>query len=170
MKKLYIILICLCFGAVSSQAENDFGAKLPPIENTYLEQMMQLKDVAYSSLMDRDYLMSSFIMDNKSKFKSSDLLAAKTQLEGLSTEALLALNDIEFKDPVISIVLSVLIGGLGADRFYIGDIGLGVAKLLTGGGLGVWWFIDLFVITGKTKKNNAKELNETLLLSEVISR
>lgn len=60
----------------------------------------------------------------------------------------------DMKDPTISIILSVLAGSLGIDRFYIGDIGLGIAKLLTCGGLGIWWFIDLFLIMDKTKEKN----------------
>ena len=58
--------------------------------------------------------------------------------------------------------------GLGVDRFYIGDIGAGVGKLLTGGGLGVWWLVDLFVIQKKTKKNNSEDLNETMMLNKAI--
>jgi TM2 domain-containing membrane protein YozV len=145
-------------------------SKLPQIENTYIEHMMQANNAVYSSYLDKDYLLTEFILENKSNFKTSDLLMAKERLESLSATELLALNDIEFKDPVISITLSVLIGGLGVDRFYIGDIGLGVAKLLTGGGLGIWWLVDMFIISGKTKKNNARELNETLMLQDLMSK
>lgn len=60
----------------------------------------------------------------------------------------------EMKDPSIAIILSVLAGSLGIDRFYIGDVGLGVLKLLTCGGLYVWWLIDLFLIMDKTKERN----------------
>ena len=49
-----------------------------------------------------------------------------------------------------AILLSVLVGGLGVDRFYLGYTGLGVAKLLTCGGCGIWSLIDLILIaTGK---------------------
>jgi hypothetical protein len=86
----------------------------------------------------------------------------------MSDAELLALTNTEFKDPTLSLVLSVLVGGLGVDRFYIGDIGAGVGKLLTGGGLGVWWLVDLFVIQKKTKKNNSEDLNETMMLNKAI--
>lgn len=43
-------------------------------------------------------------------------------------------------------LLSWLLGGFGADRFYLGKIGTGIAKLLTFGGLGVWWLIDLIMV------------------------
>ena len=37
-------------------------------------------------------------------------------------------------------------GTLGVDRFFLGYIGLGIAKLLTCGGFGVWYIIDLILI------------------------
>ncbi|MDD7374666.1 MAG: NINE protein [Bacilli bacterium] len=40
----------------------------------------------------------------------------------------------EKKDPVIGLILSLLIGSLGADRFYLGQFGLGILKLLSFGG------------------------------------
>ena len=70
------------------------------------------------------------------------------------TEQQVSYLTMDMKDPTISIILSVLVGSLGIDRFYIGDIGLGVAKLLTCGGLGIWWLIDLFLIMDKTKEKN----------------
>jgi len=48
------------------------------------------------------------------------------------------------------LILSVLLGGLGVDRFYSGHVGLGVLKLITMGGCGVWALIDMIMIaTGK---------------------
>lgn len=64
----------------------------------------------------------------------------------------------QLKDPTTSIILSILTGTLGIDRIYIGEIGLGVLKLITCGGLGIWWIIDLFVIMDETKKKNMELL------------
>jgi hypothetical protein len=60
----------------------------------------------------------------------------------------------QFKDPTLALILSVLVGSLGVDRFYIGDVGLGVGKLLTCGGAYIWWLIDLFMIQDATKRKN----------------
>lgn len=60
----------------------------------------------------------------------------------------------QFKDPTMALILSVLVGSLGVDRFYIGDVGLGVGKLLTCGGAYIWWLIDLFMIQDATRKKN----------------
>lgn len=43
---------------------------------------------------------------------------------------------------LVGVILSWSVGWLGADRFYRGEIGLGVLKLLTIGGLGIWWLVD----------------------------
>lgn len=64
----------------------------------------------------------------------------------------------QLKDPTIALVLSICLGGFGVDRFYIGDAGLGVGKLLTCGGVYIWWFIDLFLIMDATRKKNLNTL------------
>ena len=54
------------------------------------------------------------------------------------------------KDKTTAIILSVLLGGLGVDRFYLGYTGMGVLKLLTGGCFGVLWILDIInIATGK---------------------
>jgi TM2 domain-containing membrane protein YozV len=45
-----------------------------------------------------------------------------------------------------ALILSILLGGLGIDRFYLGYTLFGILKLITGGGLGIWWLIDIILI------------------------
>ena len=63
-----------------------------------------------------------------------------------------------FKDSTLALILSVLVGSLGIDRFYIGDVGLGVGKLLTCGGAYIWWIVDLFMIKDATRRKNLEML------------
>ena len=50
------------------------------------------------------------------------------------------------KDWLTTVLLSWLLGSFGVDRFYLGYTGLGVAKLLTCGGIGIWAIIDLILV------------------------
>ncbi len=63
------------------------------------------------------------------------------------------------KSFVVALILSILLGGLGIDRFYLGYIGLGVLKLITCGGFGIWALIDIILIAvGSMKDANGNEL------------
>ena len=60
------------------------------------------------------------------------------------------------------LIISIFLGGLGVDRFMLGETGIGVVKLITAGGLGIWWLIDLFSIENKTREYNMKLFNEAI--------
>ena len=63
------------------------------------------------------------------------------------------------KDWIITLILSILVGSLGIDRFYSGSILLGVLKLFTLGGLGLWWLIDLIMlVTGNYKDGDGNPI------------
>lgn len=58
------------------------------------------------------------------------------------------------KNFLTALLLSIFLGELGIDRFYLGYIGLGILKLVTVGGCGIWWLIDLILIATKQLKDS----------------
>jgi len=94
-------------------------------------------------------------------FKATDIPIIKSNLEKISDDKLIVFQSINYKSPIVALVLSFFLGCFGIDRFYIGNVLLGILKLLTFGGLGLWTIIDWFLIMGATKKSNLnKFLNQ----------
>lgn len=62
--------------------------------------------------------------------------------------------EIEKKSAGIAYALWFFFGVLGGHRFYTKDIGIGIAMLLTLGGLGMWTLIDVFFIGARVRKLN----------------
>ncbi|MCI7805341.1 MAG: TM2 domain-containing protein [Oscillospiraceae bacterium] len=63
------------------------------------------------------------------------------------------------KSKTTALILSILLGELGIDRFYLGYTGLGILKLITGGGFCIWWLVDIILIaTGKLTAKDGSEL------------
>ena len=72
------------------------------------------------------------------------------------------ISTVQLKDPTTSLIVSILAGSLGIDRFMLGDTGLGIGKLLTCGGLGIWTIVDWFSIQKATREKNMQKIQQFL--------
>ena len=103
-----------------------------------------------------------FIMTNAKFFESHQVPLIRDRLIKADSSKWGLITTLQFSDPTTSLIVSLIAGSLGIDRFMIGDTGLGVGKLLTCGGLGIWYIVDWFLIMGATREKNMAKLHQIL--------
>ncbi len=99
-----------------------------------------------------------FIMSNKDNFPVDKLPVIQQALSRMDENTFNNISMLQFKSPMTALLLSIFCGSLGVDRFYLGDTGLGIGKLLTAGGCGIWAIIDWFKIQDATRQKNFAQL------------
>lgn len=99
-----------------------------------------------------------YLMTNAKYFQAQHLNYIRERLTLIEDSKWGMIQTVELKDPTTILIVSILAGALGIDRFLIGDTGLGVGKLLTCGGFGIWTIVDWFLITDATKAKNMEKL------------
>lgn len=99
-----------------------------------------------------------FVANNAGKLKDDKMVYVKERMATMSDDKFALIQTTNLMSPTLVWVVSFFFGYLGLDRFIIGSVGAGIAKLLTFGGFGIWWLIDLFIIAGKTKERNFNKL------------
>ena len=88
----------------------------------------------------------------KEVIPSNKIIVLKNALTRADDSAEENLSCVKIKNPIVILILSIFLGGLGVDRFAIGDIGLGICKLLFGWlTFGLWPLIDIFCSYKKAK-------------------
>lgn len=99
-----------------------------------------------------------FLLSNEGVFPEPQMMSIRNRMQQCDEEKWFLVSTLQFKNPLLTLALSYLVGFLGVDRFYLGDTILGVLKLLTCGGCCIWWVIDLFFVSGSTKQKNLEKL------------
>lgn len=103
-----------------------------------------------------------FISLHGKEFPEIQLPLIREKLLKMGNDKLTSLSMLQFKNPTTILIVSIFLGELGIDRFMIGKTGTGILKLITLGGFGLWWLIDLFLISEKTKQWNFQKLSTVL--------
>ncbi len=103
-----------------------------------------------------------FMISNSKFFESHHIAPLRDRLIAVDESKWVMISTLQFKDPTLIIILSVIVGSFGVDRFVIGDTGMGIGKLLTCGGLGIWTIVDWFLIMGATREKNMEMLQKFL--------
>lgn len=106
--------------------------------------------------------VDSFIMANNKFFHDYQIGAIRELLLAADDSKWTLIQTLQFKDPTITLIISLIGGTLGIDRFFIGNMGLGVAKLITCGGFGIWAIVDWFLIMGAARNANMQKLQTAL--------
>ncbi len=114
-----------------------------------------------------------FMVANQDKLPMEMIPLISNRLEAADNSRMPVLMSMDLKSPVVALVLSLVLGGFGIDRFYIGDNTNGAIKLIVGLvvlpiisvvtlGIGsllyLGYAVDYFLIMGATKKKNAEKL------------
>ena len=103
-------------------------------------------------------LVDQWLAINAKYFPTEQVQYIRQRLEALPEQQLSLLYSIGFQDPTMMLVISLFGGSLGIDRFMLGQVGLGIGKLLTCGGCGIWSIVDWFLIMDATRQSNAQKL------------
>ncbi len=103
-----------------------------------------------------------FIMSNGKYFESHQLNMIRERLLAVDEDKWNAICGLQLMNPDTSLIVSLLAGSPGIDRFLIGDVGLGIGKLLTCGGFGIWTIIDWFMIQKATREKNMERIQQFL--------
>ena len=116
-----------------------------------------------SNTVNPDFVQQ-YIMANANFFPEGSVNELGARLSKLSQNQFNAIQGIQLKDPMIMLLLSLFLGSWGIDRFLLKEIGLGIIKLLTAGGCGIWTIVDWFLVMNRTREFNYKLVFDSLTI------
>lgn len=111
--------------------------------------------------------VDAFLNVNADKFPSEKILIVKDALSKLDDSKAIIIQSLELKDPVIMLIISILVGSLGVERFILGQVGLGILKLVTCGGFSIWWIVDMVLVMNMTREHNYQKFMNALAMNGI---
>lgn len=106
--------------------------------------------------------LDMYLMTNQKYFPAEKMVYIKEKLKNIDDDKFSLISTLELKDPTTLLLISLFLGSFGVDRFMLGDTGMGIFKLLTGGCCGILTIVDWFSIQKKTKEQNFNRLMSIL--------
>lgn len=103
-----------------------------------------------------------YLMTNGKSFPGEQTALLREKLLALDDSQFMAVQSTELKNPTTMLIISLFVGALGVDRFMLGQVGMGILKLLTGGVCGILALIDWITIQKKTRAWNFDKIMLTL--------
>ena len=102
-----------------------------------------------------DTPVDTFTLSNWAKSK---MISADTMVIDVETDRTYTASQIpgvfSEKEYMVALLFSIFLGYLGIDRFYMGQVGIGIGKLLTFGGCGIWYLIDIILIATRSSNDS----------------
>mgnify|MGYP003571388250 CR=1 FL=1 len=107
--------------------------------------------------------VDAIYMQYQDKIPQEQKLNFKRSLERADDSRYESLSMVKIHNPIVILILSIFLGGLGIDRFMLGDIGLGICKLLFGWiTFGIWPLVDIYFAYKRAKELNVQNLLNAL--------
>ncbi len=103
-----------------------------------------------------------YLMSNQKFFPMEKTMYLREKLLAMDDSKYSMLLSMELQNPSTLFLVSLFAGGLGIDRFMLGDTGMGVLKLLTGGCCGILTLVDWFTVQDKAKEQNFNKVMQLL--------
>jgi TM2 domain-containing membrane protein YozV len=106
--------------------------------------------------------VNMWLMANQDKLPSEKIGMLKSSLDKVEESKIDALMGIEFKSPMTIFLLAWFVGWIALDRFLLGNVGVGIARILTLHGFGIWWLVDLITSMKRTREFNYNKVKNLL--------
>ena len=100
----------------------------------------------------------AFLLRNCNRLRPDQIINIRNAINELPQEKQTQIELIELRSPQAVFLCSYFLGMWGVDRFLCGQIGLGILKILTGGGLVIWYIIDWFTAYKRAQVYNCKKI------------
>ncbi len=99
-----------------------------------------------------------YVMTNQKYLPAEKIVFLKQKLLEADEAKFNLVSAVELKDPTTILLVSIFLGGLGIDRFMLGETGMGILKLLTAGLCGILTIIDWFSVQKKARELNYNKI------------